>query len=73
MGGKELGPGAASWRSSFISSLIVSVWLPGIKVGISDAAGEKSQSQAVPSSSLCIAESHGKITNQSSDSNKKSG
>lgn len=41
-GGKELGPGAGSWRSSFISSLVVNVWLPGIKVGISDTAGENS-------------------------------
>lgn len=41
-GGKEQGPGAGIWRSSSISSLIVNVWFPGIKVGISNTSGENS-------------------------------
>lgn len=33
---------AGIWRSSSISSLIVNVWFPGIKVGISNTSGENS-------------------------------
>lgn len=40
--------GAGSWRSSFLSSLIVSVWLPGKKVGISDTAGGKNSVPGCP-------------------------